>query len=82
MQGPIRDDMEVCFYPSPLRKCLQYLACVGLKVQGAIGRSYKAPRHPFDKYGWRVDKTIVLLDGGIFVAIIVVGELLATIGVV
>ena len=63
-------------------KCVQYLACVGLRERGAFAGRIKVPPHPFTSgRAWRISKINVLIGVGIFAAIIVVGELLGLIGI-
>lgn len=63
-------------------KCVQYLACVELRERGAFGGRIEVPPYPFTAgRTWRISRVNMLIGTGIFVAIIVVGELLGALGV-
>mgnify|MGYP003307312036 CR=1 FL=1 len=63
-------------------KRVQYLACVGFRERGAFGGRIEVPPHPFTTgRAWGISRVNVLIGIGIFVAIIVVGELLGVMGV-
>lgn len=62
---------------------MQYLACVGLRERGAFGGKIEVHPHPFTTgRSWGISRFNVLIGIGVFVAIIVLGEMLGVMGVV